>query len=205
MESCSNNKQVKQTKKMCYKRFWDNLLLKYNIKEEELITWTYAGWFSNDIESATDAAHIYNGKRRWRDEMGDLELPYHLKESHCVCEVEIIWNHILVDDPYADEPQIIIIGSECIDKFLKIDRRRKCSNCGVSCSSRKEVALCPPCLKESKRRKCVRCNRNMPKGKRGIYCCNYCKDPDWNCFTCGNRKKFKSADTCAVCYYRSKG
>ena len=191
---------------MCYKKFWDNLKINYGLTQEQLIKWEYAGCFPNEIVSRTDQAKVSNGKRRWCDVMGDQPMPYEMVETKCVCDVDIIWNHILVEDPNAEEITIIILGSECIENYTDISKKRKCSVCNVKCRSRHEIPLCKPCLKESKKKKCIKCFENMPKYSRDTYCSMKCKDPERYCGTlgCHREKLGKWATTCVKCFYKNK-
>ena len=191
---------------MCYEKFWDNLKKDYGVTQEQLIKWVYAGFFPNELGSKTDKAKVYNGKRLWRDIMGDQPMPYEMVETQCVCDVEIIWNHILVEDPNAEEITIIILGSECIENYTDISKKRTCSICNVKCGSRLEIPLCKTCLKESKKKKCIKCFENIPKYSRGTHCSMKCRYPERCCGTlgCPNLKLGKWAATCVKCFYKNK-
>ena len=143
-----------------YLRFYNQLWDKYQLRKADIINWTYAGYFNADSYNMTEEANnnlsheikldINRGYRLWEDIMGDTPMPYDQVEKECVCGVKIIWNHILVKDPEAEETEIIIIGSECIDNFLHISRKRKCQVCEKEIRNIKS-GICSDCKQIQKK------------------------------------------------------
>ncbi len=137
-----------------YKRFYNQLWEKYKLKKVDILNWKYAGFFNADTHNMTDFANdnfshemkleINRGYRHWVSVMGNMPMPFELAEDECVCGVKIIWNHILVKDPSADETEMIVLGSECITKFLKISMKIKCSVCNNEMRNTKS-GICKTC------------------------------------------------------------
>jgi hypothetical protein len=179
-----------------YKRFYNQLWEKYGLKKVDILTWKYAGYFHADTYKMTDFANdslshemkldIDRGHRLWVDEMGDVPMPYELAEDECVCKVKIIWNHILVN-PKAEETEMIILGSECIEKFLGISMKRKCQICDKEMRNIKS-GICKPCNEKQK----IRCKKSGCRNDRVKYkkFCNYCLNSQVYC-PCGENKKTK--------------
>jgi hypothetical protein len=180
-----------------YQRFYNKLEKNYKLSKADIINWTYAGYFNADSVNMTDYAnnsrsHEYKlevdrGVRLWEAVMGKIPMPYEQAEKECVCGVKIIWNHILVEDPEAEETEIIIIGSECIDNFLKISRKRKCKFCEVEIRNIKS-GMCSEC-KQIQKIKCEKSGCDNKRVKRKKYC-NHCLNPNVYC-PCGENKKTK--------------
>lgn len=199
--------------KILYDRFEQQLIKKYGLKLDDIKHYTHAGWFPNDIPEMTQWARdrlnnhtnkVNQGVRVWKRVMGnDVEMPYDLREYQCVCGVKIIWNHILVDDPKAEEPEILIIGSECIGGFCNISMNSKCILCGDKINN----SVSGKCKKCRNRRFCKleSCGKELPKYRRGDYCRDKCENPEQFCPTkgCGNKRKVwqrKMMPTCYTCY-----
>ena len=200
--------------KELYQRFIDKLWLKYRYKLEDIANWTHAGWFPNGMTEELKKTWVgerlnnYNDKARlgiqkWKHVMGDIDMPYDYSEPACVCDVEIMWNHIIVDDPRKDEFEILILGSECITGFLNIDLGCKCSLCGCKINN-SQSGKCKDC---KKLRFCESpgCNKQLVKYSRGEYCSERCEFPHRYCPTrgCFNMKKIykdKYMPTCFSCY-----
>lgn len=189
-----------------YKKFYDELWKDYKLKKEDIIGWTYAGYFPRDNWEASDLKDGEDfhskkilGERHWKAIMGDLEMPKELQSELCVCKVRILWNHIIVDDPKKDNPECLILGSECIDKFCGISRNRKCSICDIKINN----SLSGKCASCRNKRFCEKCNEVLPKGRRGTFCSDKCQYPNLYC-VCGNKKKYDWAKDCLECYWEKK-
>jgi len=185
------------------KRFKRGLKAKYDMNLEELINWKFVGFFSNmnkdDIENTIDFhSKKETGQNIWNSYFPDIEIPTHLAEDKCVCDTKIFWNYILVEDEKAEEPNIIIIGSECIKHFEidKISKKLKCKRCDNKVNN-SDSGLCGDCRKK---RFCPTCDKVLPKGKKGKYCGNKC-DPD-QCYICGGKKKYRNYPICGKCWYK---
>ena len=201
--------------KVLYGRFIHKLWTKYGYTLKDIEGWTHAGWFIYGITKETmdqwteeklanHGSKVALGLRKWKNVMGnDVDMPYELGEPKCVCDVDICWNHIIVDDPKAEEPEMLILGSECIKGFFNIDTDCKCSRCGAKINN-SVSGLCKDC---KKLRFCVResCGKQLVKYKRGDFCNDRCEFPHWYCPTkgCGNKRKIYKDEfmpTCFSCY-----
>jgi len=198
-----------------YKQFYHQLWEKYKLKKADIIKWTYAGFFDGDAHKMTDDANksrsheyrlqVERGRRLWIDVMGKTPMPYELAVDECVCKVEIRWNHILIEDPKADEIEIIIIGSECIERFIKISMKRKCSVCKEDMKRNIKSGICKTCS-DLQKKKCKTdgCQNERVKRKKS---CHYCLNPRVYC-PCGknkrNRYKGKYMPQCYECWSMNK-
>jgi len=119
-----------------YKAFRKGIIkLGYNIEEVE--TWHYAGGFCAGDISSNESRKIEDFRLRklWEYVMGNnIDIPDEDPQSFCPCETEIVYNHIIVNDPNGEEPEYIIIGSECAKRFSNnndgLKGKRKCIKCG---------------------------------------------------------------------------
>ena len=204
-----------QKPKVLYGRFIHKLWEKHKYTLKDIANWTHAGWFPYGMTEelkktwvgdrlANHNDEVRSGELKWKNVMGeDMPMPYHLAEPKCVCEVDIIWNHIIVDDPTKDECEILILGSECIEGFTNIDLGCKCSICGTKINN----SVSGKCKDCKKLRFCEAsgCNKQLQKYKRGEYCNDRCEFPERYCPTlgCYNLKKVwkgKYMPTCYECY-----
>ena len=192
-----------------YPKFYKELWEQYNLTKEEIIKWTYAGFFHIDVGNIRKnivphlPPHILNehnrGVRIWKDVMGEIEIPSELSEYECVCGVSILWNHVLVEDPNAEELSVIIIGSECIDKFLNISRKRKCKICREVEIRNTKLGMCKECkAKHDKICKTEGCNN--PKINNYHAHCQKCTSPKEWCPCGNNRKKIYKGERMPLCY-----
>lgn len=201
--------------KELYQRFVNKLWDKHKKKLEDIKNWTFAGYFAYGVTKATIdqwtderlASHgskVMLGLRIWKRVMGEeFEMPVDQGEPKCVCDVDIQWNYIIVDDPKAEEPEMLILGSECIKGFFNIDTDSKCSLCGDKINN----SVSGKCKKCRNRRFCPKkeCGKELPKYRRGDYCSDKCENPEQFCPTegCGNKRKVwqrKMMPTCYTCY-----
>jgi hypothetical protein len=159
-----------------YIRFKKGLKEKYGLEKKDIQSWTYLGWFRNHDGAATTnllgERHFEAVKQRFPVELRGHSLKdfYELAETHCVCNVPIIENHLIVDLTKEDlEP--IVIGSECIERFTKIQVKRTCSICTTPINN----SVSGKCKECRKLRFCTTCNKKLKKGTRGTLCrlCNY--------------------------------
>ena len=145
---------------------------------DEIKTWTYAGGFWGLGRHA--CPEINNDeddrlRRKWVDVMGkENVIPDDERIEDCICGVHIKWAHIIVDDPQAEAPEYLIIGSECVNSY---------SNDGDGLKTYKRCELCNEkhrnkgdrCKKCKKIRWCERnnCPNQISKGKRQY--CDSCR------------------------------
>ena len=194
--------------KQLYKKFKDNLLERYGYTVEDISSWTHAGWFPYGITQnimnswvgnrlAKFNSEVSRGIQKWKNVMGDIPMPLEYGEKHCVCDVEIIWNHIIVDDPSKDEFEMLIIGRECIKGFGNINIGCKCSICGTKINNSKSGK----CKKCRKIRFCTRegCKNQIVKYKKGTFCSDKCEFPEHYC-KCGSLKKIYKGEFMPECY-----
>ena len=159
-------------------------LLKKNIKEEhgleweEVKTWHYVGGFKHperedEEEPCKRTIKLENLFRAYYPKTGDRWLA-NLKvmeaRHKCYCKTGVYWNYIIVKDlnVFKVMPHIyhskqrprdfLIVGCECIKRFLHISLSKTCLNCKAT--HRNRVAYCNDCRTD---------------GKWEIYCCDYCK------------------------------
>ena len=190
---------IKIESNLCQK-FINGLKEQYKMTLEQLSSFKYVGYFPNknkiDINPLDFHLKKKTGENIWYSYFPDIEIPTHLAEDNCVCNTSIIWNHILVEDEKADELNIIIIGSECIQKFcdIKVSKKLKCNLCDNKVNN-SISGLCGVCRKK---RFCDECNNVLPKGKRGKYCCFEC-DPE-KCNKCGGNIFIDGL--CWKCWYK---
>lgn len=127
-----------------------NGLKEYGLTLDDINKWKYCG--SDD----TDCGRSY-----FLTVFKNCYFPE--KEYQCVCGVKIINNHYITDG----NDSILIIGSECKDHFVPIDRRGKtCELCEVPHKNR-IVNRCNNCRKglcdlcsidiDPKYKKCYKC------------------------------------------------
>ena len=188
-----------------YKKFYTELKEKYGKEKKDIINWTYIGWFSTTkARTGFDAGEgDHQGERFFDAIMENTKLKikdfYCGVEDKCVCQVNIIWNHIIVKDPYAEDIEYMMLGSECIDNFTGIDRNRKCSICKTKINN----SVSGKCKDCKKIRFCDKCNKQLPKGKHGTFCSNTCMAPNQYCSVdgCENPKYKTYMKTCPECFY----
>jgi hypothetical protein len=191
-----------------YKPFYTQLKLKYNLTKEDIKEYTHVGWFHADQAKCNISINVDDeadrGKRMWEYYMGKIPMPYELVEDTCVCNVPILWNHILIADLKADELEILILGSECIERFGCIKAQQKCSKCKINpIQNRDPKNSTGKCNECNKVRWCERegCSTALEKYKRytdGLFCSDKCKNPNNYC-ECG-AKKWGDRPVCYQCY-----
>ncbi len=133
--------------------------------------------------------------------------------NECICEHDIEKNCFIVSK--LDSNIMLVVGSECIKKFLRPeDRGKKCFNCNAPHRNRTDN-LCNECRKPE----CARCGNRFEKKRGEIYCttcryrcrtckqfCNadeaYCDEHKPLCPECGAKMSFNSA-RCDTCYYQT--
>ena len=163
---------------------------------EQIKNWTYAGGFWGlgqhacaEINSPEDSRL----RRKWVEVMGDdIEIPDDEIIEECICEVHIKWAHIIVDDPQAVNPEVLIIGSECVKCYSNdgdgLKTYKHCSECNEK--HRNKDDKCSEC---KKKRPCERdnCSNTISKGKRQF--CDSCRE---------EKTKKKSFCSKITCYQR---
>lgn len=129
-----------------YKRFVDGLE-EYGLNIDEVTKkWMYCG--SNKI-----------GCKVFECFYPDCERPEH--ETHCICKQRIMTNCYITDG----EGSILVIGSDCLKNFLKINTGKRCSNCKTIHRNKKDN-YCNTCRELPE---CSGCK------KKGSYYCQECK------------------------------
>lgn len=200
-----------QTDKKAYKKFVEAVQAA-GYTMEEIKKWSYAGGFHRDlVDTGVNLAEDSRLRAIWRLVMGpDAQIPDDQPSKECICGEKIDWNHIIVDNPEAEEPEFLIIGSVCVTCYsnggngLKVIRN--CELCNAEHRNRK-TDRCNSCKNI---RFCERggCSNQMPKGKRGIYCKKSCEYPDVFCSKCEGkltRSKYGNKRYCVPCWKKSKG
>jgi len=163
--------------KKAYKQFVEGIKKK-GYTMDEIKNWTYAGGFWGLGKNCVPSIHRcedFRLRKKWYDVMGDdIEIPDDEIIEECVCKVHIKWAHIIVNDPEADNPEALIIGSECVRCYSNggdgLKTFKKCSGCNIR--HRNKGDKCTEC---KKLRVCKRhtCKNFIDKGKRTM--CNYCR------------------------------
>ncbi len=159
-------------------------LLKNNIKElhglewEEVKTWHYVGGFKHPdrdnsifcerterLERLFKAYYPKTGDR-WLANLKVIEA-----RKNCYCKTKIDWQYIIVKnlDVFNVMPKVynskkrdrdfLLVGCECVKRFLNISLRKTCLNCNAK-HRNTSTELCNDCRTD---------------GKYEIYTCYYCK------------------------------
>jgi len=163
-----------KTKAGKHKRFIQELKKKYDIDPDELINYEYCG------SGATDYVKLYFGEC-FDIDTDDLKLT-----TKCVCGQSISNLYYITDRRTKDtEPDIIVLGSECIKSFTAFGKKRFCTICHAE-HKNKKYSLCNSCL--------TTCSCGGVK-KKGSDKCNECLALVCEC---GRRKK-SNYKTCWHC------
>ena len=136
---------------------WKEVLLK---KYTDDPNWVYAGYEPKATPYGIDRKGVkewhritqhYIGKESW------WALPD--RETQCKCLTKIVWNHYIL---HKKTHEVVVIGSECINKFSS--KMKYCDKCdkGYGKHIRKDN-LCDECRK-------VWCNCGKPKQERYPKC-----------------------------------
>ena len=120
-----------------YKRFIKNLKDDYDMDLDALKSWRYGGGNSK--------SHLNYFKLLFKDDLPAWT-------SRCVCGKEIVENCYIYKET-EDEIQFLILGNECIKKFLPEDKiGRRCEICNAKHRRRKsnkckdcQVGFCVDC------------------------------------------------------------
>jgi hypothetical protein len=146
---------------------------------EEIKTWTYAGGFWGSGRHARPEINCYEDarlRRKWVEVMGDdIDIPDDEIVEKCICGVDIMWAHIIVDNPKAEAPEVLIIGSECVKCYSNngdgLKTYKRCELCNEK--HRNKGNLCKKCKNT---RWCERnhCANKISKGKRQY--CDSCRE-----------------------------
>jgi len=145
---------------------------------EQIKTWTYAGGFWGLGRHACPEINSHEDtrlRRKWVEVMGDdIDIPDDEIVEQCICDVHIKWAHIIVDDPQAENPEVLIIGSECVKCYSNdgdgLKTYKRCDSCNEK--HRNKGNICTTCKKT---RWCERnnCANTISKGKRQY--CDSCR------------------------------
>ena len=180
---------VDEEHSLLYYKFKENLKEQEGISIEELLEdWIYAGGFSKSIQTAFHKVMDDALRKKWKLVMEGTEfveaIPDEDVRDNCICETEIVYNIILVNNKLLKNGilKYIIIGTKCCRNFLygcKVTIACANRNCYNRHRNRK-TKYCNNC-RTDKKRCCFICNREMTIGKKrinGLYCSLYCKDND---------------------------
>ncbi len=166
-------KKVFTTNSGKHKRFIKNLKKDYGIEQDELTHFEYCGSCANDY------VKLYF--KNFDIDLEDLK-----KTKKCVCGHDISHLYYITDRRTKDtDPEIIVLGSECIKSFTAFGKKRFCVECHAE-HKNKKYSLCNSCLTT-----CV-CGGIKKKDSNK---CNECLSL---VCACGKKKKskFKSCWTC---------
>lgn len=197
-----------------YERFKKNLEKKYDLKYEEyhidadgerikpVREWKWCGESGytrfNDEFSINDVGVFHSTPHyRYFYMYFHGNPPKIAHEDYCVCGVEIKHNHYITDD----EGRILVIGSECIRKFIT-KTGRICEDCGAKHKCRKQNK-CTKCAKQIIKNEKENVKRDKQKKKldnliqfmdleEGINCdkCDKAKQRNYTrCFDCNTKYK----------------
>lgn len=203
-----------QHEKDHHKRFVKGLET-YGLTIEIIKDWKYAGGFANpvlleqaDCSPDTQAVRIEKDEQYraiWAERMPHHTLPVEWCEAECVCHTGILYNFIIVEDYNSDLEygvNALIVGSECIKKFLP----------GVNMGKR----ICKICLdphrntsasadnkcnnhRPDKGKTCAKCKERIPfteedtikrswkEGRKKLYNCKNCCGADKCYKRCGDK------------------
>tara|TARA_R110001599_G_scaffold112217_1_gene276913 strand:- start:22 stop:606 length:585 start_codon:yes stop_codon:yes gene_type:complete len=145
---------------------------------EQVKNWTYAGGFWGLGRRACPEINLEEDSRlrsKWDEVMGThMQIPDDNIIQDCICDVHIKWAHLIVDDPDAEEPHCLIIGSECVRCYSNsgdgLKTYKKCTSCNAKHRNKKD--LCKEC-KNIRVCKYKHCLNHIDKGKRDY--CGVCR------------------------------
>ena len=165
-----------KTKEGHRRRFINELEEEYSIEESELKFFRYCG-------SAKDKnKYLKLYFKNW--EFDEDELTELNSTSNCVCGQQIT-NPYFITDSRIKEPDILVLGSECIKSFTSFGKKRFCSICAVEHKNR-NYNECNKCL--------TTCNCGKTKSKNS----DKCKACESLICACGKPKK-SQYKTCWKC------
>ncbi len=180
------------------KRFIKKLKEDYDIDESELPFFKYCGAGNNDYIKK------YFKNYDWTDDLLlDLQT-----ETECVCG-QNIKHPFYIADSRVDEPDIIVLGSECIKSFTVFGKKRFCITCSAEHKNR-NYSECNKCLstcncgghKQKGSDKCKEClalicGCGKPKPSKYKTCWD-CK-PKFKCPLCNKTTYSNKYPTCWDC------
>lgn len=127
------------------KKFYNGLLQKYNLKEEDLKNYQYAGKSSKKEPNGCNKWRLF-----WQSKLIKLELPILVKK--CICDTSFLINHYLVHNDFNNVDskfQILIIGSCCQLAFNDDKLFLHCEICSKK-HQRRLSNLCMDCYDDEK-------------------------------------------------------
>jgi hypothetical protein len=166
--------KFEETKPAVYERFLRGLDDYGLTRETVLQEWIYCG------------SNQFNGEK-FHAIYPDCKLPEF--EGNCICGQKIEVNHYITDG----DGSILIIGSECIKKFLQFSMGKRCTHCRIIHKNRKDN-YCNACRKIPNCKKC---------GKKGQHYCKECREKESKEIKIANQKCFcgkKKREEYSKCY-----
>lgn len=145
---------------------------------------------------------------RWKFIVGDdcpNPLECGIRHDHCVCGQRIIRQFWIVKDPKGDlieDDTLLVIGSECIDKFIYSKKAKLCNNCGVAHKNRL-VNLCNDCDPDKQPKEIRTCNFCETRVRGEDTCCAKHRTQNGihtSCYQC--KKESSGYYECYSCKYK---
>tara|TARA_R100000951_G_C2592245_1_gene165430 strand:- start:112 stop:744 length:633 start_codon:yes stop_codon:yes gene_type:complete len=189
------------------KRFVEKLKDEYGVSEEDLKYYRFCGKYVTDMHRNPYIPDTYLENYfkniEWTKEM--------ITELHstaeCVCGQNIT-NLYFITDTRSSQPEILVLGSDCINSFTIFGKKKFCITCNAEHKNR-IYNQCNSCLthcncggiKKKGYDKCKQCLSKIcecgrPKKSEYKTCWN-CK-PKFNCLIC-NKIMYKDYKTCWDC------